>query len=82
MRIEPPPSLAPAIGTIPAATAEAEPPDEPPLLYFKFHGFLQLPHASGSVIPLMPNSGELVKPKGSAPALIQRLTISEFSVEI
>ncbi|MNC87851.1 hypothetical protein D3C83_36140 [compost metagenome] len=29
MRIEPPPSLAAAIGTIPAATAEAEPPLEP-----------------------------------------------------
>ncbi len=30
MRIEPPPSLAWAIGTIPAATAAAEPPLEPP----------------------------------------------------
>ncbi len=30
MRIEPPPSLACAIGTIPAATAAAEPPLEPP----------------------------------------------------
>ena len=38
IRIDPPPSPAPAIGTIPAATAEAEPPDEPPLLCFKFQG--------------------------------------------
>ena len=30
MRIEPPPSLAWAIGTMPAATAAALPPDEPP----------------------------------------------------
>ena len=30
MRIEPPPSLACAIGTMPAATAAAEPPLEPP----------------------------------------------------
>ncbi len=30
MRIEPPPSLAWAIGTMPAATAAAEPPLEPP----------------------------------------------------
>ncbi len=30
MRIDPPPSLAPAHGTIPAATAAADPPDEPP----------------------------------------------------
>ncbi len=32
MRIEPPPSLACAIGTMPAATAAAEPPLEPPAL--------------------------------------------------
>ena len=31
MRIEPPPSLACAIGTMPAATAAAEPPLEPPV---------------------------------------------------
>ena len=31
MRIEPPPSLACAIGTIPAATAAAEPPLDPPV---------------------------------------------------
>jgi hypothetical protein len=30
MRVEPPPSLAPAIGTTPAATAAAEPPLLPP----------------------------------------------------
>ena len=30
MRIDPPPSEAPAIGKIPAATAEAAPPDDPP----------------------------------------------------
>jgi hypothetical protein len=30
IRIEPPPSLACAALTIPAATAAAEPPDEPP----------------------------------------------------
>ena len=30
-RIEPPPSLACATGTIPAATAAADPPDEPPV---------------------------------------------------
>ena len=55
------------MGTIPAATADAEPPDDPPLLYFKFHGFLQLPQASGSVTPLIPNSGVLVKPKVTVP---------------
>jgi hypothetical protein len=76
MRIDPPPSPAPAIGTIPAATAEADPPDEPPLLCFKFHGFRHAPQASGSVIPLIPNSGVFVRPKVIIPAFSQRLTIS------
>ena len=31
MRMDPPPSLACATGTMPAATAAAEPPDEPPV---------------------------------------------------
>ena len=38
MRIEPPPSLACAIGTMPAATAAAEPPDEPPGVRDGSHG--------------------------------------------
>ena len=38
MRIEPPPSLACAAGTMPAATAAAEPPLEPPALCVGFHG--------------------------------------------
>ena len=36
--IEPPPSLACAIGTIPAATAAAEPPLEPPVERVVSHG--------------------------------------------
>ena len=38
--IEPPVSDPRAQGTIPAATAAAEPPEEPPGTLFKFHGFL------------------------------------------
>src|SRR2546428_12664438 len=37
MRIEPPPSLACAIGTKPAATAAAEPPLEPPVVRVLSH---------------------------------------------
>ena len=37
-RIDPPPSLACAIGTMRAATAAAEPPDEPPVECAGFHG--------------------------------------------
>ncbi len=38
MRIDPPPSLAWAIGTMPAATAAAEPPLEPPVECSVFQG--------------------------------------------
>lgn len=38
MRVEPPPSLAMLIGVTPAATAAAEPPDEPPGVRSGFHG--------------------------------------------
>ena len=38
MRIEPPPSLACAAATSPAATAAAEPPLEPPVECARFHG--------------------------------------------
>ena len=40
MRIEPPPSLACASGTIPAATAAAAPPLEPPGVSAGSQGFL------------------------------------------
>ena len=39
MRIEPPPSLASASGTMPAATAAAAPPLEPPVLRAGSQGF-------------------------------------------
>ena len=38
MRIEPPPSLACAIGTTPAATNAAEPDDDAPAVWSGFHG--------------------------------------------
>src|ERR1700742_832611 len=37
-RIDPPPSVACAIGTMPAATHAAEPPEEPPGVCARFHG--------------------------------------------
>ena len=43
IRMDPPPSLAPAIGTIPAATAAAAPPLEPPGEYAGFQGFREGP---------------------------------------
>src|SRR5215813_2852881 len=47
IRIEPPPSVACAIGTMPAATAAAEPPLEPPALWSRFQGFRVGPNRRG-----------------------------------
>ena len=43
MRIEPPPSLALAAGSMPEATAAAAPPDDPPVPWSVPHGFRQGP---------------------------------------
>src|SRR5215470_11275813 len=68
MRIEPPPSLACAIGTKPAATAAAEPPLEPPVECLTFHGLWLAPYAAGSVVTDKPSSGVLVLPRQIRPA--------------
>src|SRR5437588_2954705 len=67
IRIDPPPSLAPATGRIPAATAAAAPPEDPPGVRPGFHGLRVGPNSSGSVMPLAPNSGVLVLPKMTSP---------------
>jgi hypothetical protein len=74
MRIDPPPSLAPAIGTIPAATAAAAPPDDPPGVCARFHGLRVTPVAFGSVTALVPNSDVAVLPKITSPASSHRCT--------
>src|SRR6478609_4290214 len=80
MRIEPPPSLAPAAGTMPAATAAPEPPDEPPGVRVTSHGLRDGPHSSGSVTPLAPNSGVLVLPNTTSPASRKRRVTRACSV--
>src|SRR5919107_2795490 len=75
MRIDPPPSLAPATGTMPAATAAAAPPEDPPGVRLRFHGLRVGPNSADSVTPLDPNSGVLVLPKTTTPASSQRCTI-------
>jgi hypothetical protein len=67
IRIDPPPSLACAIGTIPAATAAAEPPLDPPVECLRFQGLWLAPYATGSVVTVAPNSGVLVFPKFTSP---------------
>src|SRR5262245_29265059 len=70
MRIEPPPSLACATGTKPAATAAAAPPLDPPALWPGFHGLWVGGNASGSVVGRMASSGVLVRPSDTSPAAL------------
>src|SRR5258707_8078463 len=80
MRIDPPPSLAVASGIIPAATAAAEPLDEPPGVRDGFHGFRVTPQAFVLAKLTMPNSGAAVLPTGTAPAARRRATsMSSFA---
>ena len=69
MRIEPAPSEAWAKGTMPAATAAAEPPEEPPAIWPGCQGLRVAPVSAGSVVPVMPNSGVVVLPSDSTPLL-------------
>ena len=67
MRIDPPPSLAWAIGTTPAATRAAEPPLDPPTERAVSHGFRVAPKRDDSVLAVSPNSGRVVLAMGSRP---------------
>src|SRR3954447_24596092 len=68
MRIDPPPSLACATGTMPLATAAAEPPEEPPVECSVFQGLRAGGNDFGSVVTVVPHSGTLVPPRGTKPA--------------
>src|SRR5580704_6370316 len=75
MRIDPPPSLAVAIGTSPAATAAAAPPLEPPGEWAGFQGLRVAPNPRGSVTGSKPNSGVFDLPTMIRPARsIRRIT--------
>ena len=69
-RIDPPVSVPSASGANPAATAAAEPPDEPPGTRDSSHGFLVGPYALFSVDEPIANSSMLVLPKRIAPAAL------------
>src|SRR6201995_2447643 len=68
MRMEPPPSLACATATRPAATAAADPPDQPPVECAGSHGLRAGGKLRGSVVTVVPISGTLVRPSGTKPA--------------
>jgi hypothetical protein len=77
MRIEPPPSDAPAAGTMPAATAAAAPPEEPPGVRARSHGLrVGCGQIRGAVSAFSANSGDAVLPKITKPASRKRRTIS------
>src|SRR5262245_27793978 len=79
MRVEPPPSLAVAAGTRPAATAAALPPLDPPGVRAGFQGLRATPNALVLVKLSVPNSGAAVLPSGTAPAARSRDTWIESS---
>ena len=71
-RIEPPVSEPSASGTMPAATAAAEPPEEPPGTRVRSHGLLVGWKAEVSVDEPKANSSMLALPMGRQPALSMR----------
>ena len=74
MRTEPPTSDPVASAAVPSATAAALPPDDPPEFLPSAKGVLVAPKSMLSVVPLWPNSGELVRPRMMAPAALRRRT--------
>ena len=73
MRTEPPPSLPCATGTMPAATAAAAPPDEPPGVRCRSQGLRVGPKSRASLVGRMPYSGSVVVPTITKPASRRRL---------
>ena len=72
IRIEPPPSLPWATGTMPAATAAAAPPEEPPGVRSRSHGLRVGPKMRASLTGRIPYSGSVVVPTITNPASRRR----------
>ena len=80
IRMEPPVSEPSAIGTMPAATAAAEPPLDPPVMRPGAHGFPVRPHAETVFVPPAASSCWLVLPKKIASASRMRaITVESCS---
>src|SRR5688572_32216037 len=79
-RIEPPPSLACASGTMPAATAAAAPPDEPLADSVSCQGLCVTPSSSVSVLPIRPSSLVALLPTVTSPAACTRSLKGEPSL--
>jgi hypothetical protein len=72
--VDPAPSVACAIGTMPAATAAADPPLDPPGEWVWRHGLRAGPQARGSETGRLPNSEQFVRPAMTRPAARKRET--------
>jgi hypothetical protein len=80
MRIEPPVSVPMASGTCPAATAAADPLDEPPGRTLGSRGLRTGPAAEMRPVAPKPSSWRLVLPTITAPASRSSVTRSASSV--
>src|ERR1700724_2073302 len=80
IRIEQPKSVPCASGTIPVATATADPPEEPAGLNAGVQGLRGTPNTTLTVVAPVANSGVLVLPSTIAPAALRRRTTSASSV--
>ena len=80
MRTEPPPSEPVASGTMPAASAAALPPDDPPTLFSVFQGLEVAPKTMLTVSAFHPSSGVFVFPTTTQPAAFSRATKGESVV--
>ena len=79
-RIEPPVSVPSAKRTSPAATATADPPDEPPGTRSSDHGFFTGPNAEFSFELPIANSSRFVFPTMTAPCASRRsTTVAEYA---
>ncbi|MGY4343769.1 hypothetical protein ACVWXM_000233 [Bradyrhizobium sp. GM7.3] len=82
VRTEPPKSVPWANGTMPAATATAEPPEDPPEVSTGSNGLRVGPHNLLVQTAPKPNSGVLVFPRMIAPARRNRATTRSSSAGI
>ena len=65
---------------VPAASDAAEPPDEPPGVYSRFHGLRVTPQSREWVTAAQENSGAVVRACTMAPARISRSIVNEVTV--
>src|SRR6267154_3453693 len=79
IRMEQPKSVPWASGSMPEATATAEPPDEPAGLSSGFQGLRVGPNSALTVLAPVANSGVLVLASTMAPAAFRRRTTSASS---